>query len=61
MPECQQKMNIMVLYKGIAEGTEDLDELLWNILLEYQESVFYTSSGLPFSYTVKRKKIENEK
>lgn len=56
MPECQQKVNVMVLHKGIAEGTENLDELLWNILLEYQESVFYTSSGLPFSYTVKRKK-----
>lgn len=57
MPECQQKVkNIMMLHQGITEGAENLDELLWNILLEYQEEVFYTSSGLPFSYTVKRKK-----
>lgn len=56
MSDRQWSKEIEILHQGIAERTGNLDELLWNILLVYQESVFYTSSGLPFSYTVKRKK-----
>ena len=56
MPDRQWGKEIEILHQGIAERTENLDELLWKTLLVYQGSVFYTSSGLPFSYTVKRKK-----
>lgn len=29
-------------------------EALWDVILACQEEIFYTSSGLPFRYTVKR-------
>ena len=47
------------LLQGIRSGNtgeEEMDELLWKAVLAYQKELFYTSSGLPFSYTVKRKK-----
>lgn len=44
------------LYQGIIKQETELDKLLWDILLTCQGDVFYTSSGLPFSYSVKRKK-----
>ncbi len=37
-------------------STEELDNDLWQCIIAYQNYPFYTSSGLPFSYTVRRKK-----
>lgn len=37
-------------------GTEVLDELLWCAVFAFQDYPFYTSSGLSFSYHVKRKR-----
>lgn len=50
--------------KKIASGemdnasinTVELDKALWQCIIAYQNYPFYTISGLPFSYTVKRKK-----
>lgn len=44
------------LQRGILERGDGLEELLWDTLLVYQGYVFCTSSGLPFSYVVKRKR-----
>lgn len=35
---------------------EDPRELLWDAVVACQNQTFYTTSGLPFSYTVRRKK-----
>ena len=58
MPETQyeQERVIAELHQGIAQQSDDLEELLWDCFVAYQNCVFYTSSGLPFSYTVKKKK-----
>lgn len=37
-------------------STDALDDILWQAMIAYQSKPFYTSSGLPFSYTVKRNK-----
>jgi hypothetical protein len=37
-------------------GNLDADTALWQTVIAYQNYPFYTSSGLPFSYTVKCKK-----
>jgi hypothetical protein len=37
-------------------GNMDADTALWQTVIAYQNYPFYTSSGLPFSYTVKCKK-----
>ncbi len=37
-------------------NTEKLENDLWQCIIAYQNYPFYTSSGLPFSYTVRRKK-----
>ena len=46
------------LHRAIAgqRNMEELEELLWAGVLAYQGKIFYTLSGLEFSYTVKRKK-----
>lgn len=35
---------------------EEAEDALWQIIIAMQGDSFYTSSGLPFSYTVKRKR-----
>lgn len=42
--------------RGQAAGKEELEQALWKVLLSCQECLFYTASGLPFSYIVKRRK-----
>ncbi len=44
------KQIALVLPKG------DLDAALWQCVLAFQNYSFYTTSGLPFSYTVKKKR-----
>lgn len=39
-----------------ADWLNDLDELLWQAVIACQNASLRTASGLPFSYTVKRKK-----
>ena len=50
--------SIKELHRGIIEGKtqEELDVLLWDAVLTYQDQTLYTLSGLEFSYTVKHKK-----
>lgn len=43
------------LHRKILLG-EDAQEILWETIIAMQGERFYTSTGLPFSYTVKRKK-----
>lgn len=43
------------LHKKLIENG-DADTALWKTVIAYQNYLFYTSSGLPFSYTVKCKK-----
>lgn len=43
------------LRQKIQAGS-DAEEALWQTVLAWQNQQFYTSSGLPFSYTVKRKR-----
>lgn len=56
MSICTQ--SIEQLHRGIVEKEEPeiLDMLLWKAILAYQDHIFYTLSGLEFSYTVKHKK-----
>lgn len=56
MSICTQ--SIEQLHRGIVEKEEPeiLDMLLWKVILAYQDHIFYTLSGLEFSYTVKHKK-----
>lgn len=58
MSECPNEREITLekLHQAVIKQGDNLEELLWNALLAYQGYVFYTSSGLPFSYIVKRKK-----
>ena len=50
--------SIKELHRGIIEGKtqEELDLLLWEAVLSYQDQPLHTLSGLEFSYTVKHKK-----
>ena len=50
--------SIKELHRGIISGKtqEELDVLLWDAILTYQDQTLYTLSGLEFSYTVKHKK-----
>ncbi len=52
-----RKRVIAELHQEIAQQSDNLEELLWDCFVAYQDCVFYTSSGLPFSYTVKRKRM----
>lgn len=56
MSVCTQ--SIEQLHRGIVEREESeiLEKYLWDAVLAYQNYIFYTLSGLEFSYTVKRKK-----
>ena len=47
--------SIKELHRGIIAGKtqEELDVLLWDAVLTYQEQTLHTLSGLEFSYTVK--------
>lgn len=40
----------------IVEPKDNLEDLLWRVVIQYQKEPFYTVSGLAFSYTVKRRK-----
>lgn len=46
------------LHEKIMEGIAgtDAEEALWQAIIAYEDSLFYTSSGLPFQYKVKRKR-----
>lgn len=44
---------VSYLHEKILAG-EDANEALWQAIIAYQEYPLYTSSGLPFQYTVKR-------
>lgn len=46
---------VINLHNAIKSG-ENAEELLWQIIIAFQNHPFYTSSGLPFTYTVKRKR-----
>ena len=47
------------LYEGIIEGRPipELETILWDAVVAYQNQPLRTLSGLEFSYTVKHKKI----
>lgn len=56
----EQKKNncrkaVIALHDTIKNGGE-IEDALWKAVITYQDYPFYTSSGLPFSYKVKRKK-----
>ncbi len=53
-----RRRTVEELHKQIALvlPQEDLDVALWQCVLAFQNYSFYTTSGLPFSYTVKKKK-----
>lgn len=56
MYQSEREVAVKRLQKGILEKKTELDKLLWDALLEGQGEFFNTSSGLPFSYVVKRKR-----
>lgn len=56
MYQSEREVAVKRLQKGILEKKTELDKLLWDALLAGQGEFFYTSSGLPFSYVVKRKR-----
>ena len=53
-----QSKRIDQLHRGIIGGRPqtELDDLLWEAILAYQNYPLHTLSGLEFSYTVKHKK-----
>lgn len=53
--ERERRKAVENLYNRIRTG-EDAEEALWQAVIAYQNYPFYTSSGLPFFYTVRRKK-----
>lgn len=56
MYQSEREVAVKRLKKGILEKKTELDKLLWDALLAGQGEFFNTSSGLPFSYVVKRKR-----
>ena len=56
MYQSEREVAVKRLQKGILEKKTELDKLLWDALLAGQGEVFNTSSGLPFSYVVKKKR-----
>lgn len=56
MYQSEREVAVKRLQKGILEKKTELDKLLWDALLTGQGEFFNTSSGLPFSYVVKRKR-----
>lgn len=56
MYQSEREVAVKRLQKGILEKKTELDKLLWDALLAGQGEFFNTSSGLSFSYVVKRKR-----
>ena len=56
MYQSEREVAVKRLQKRILEEKTELDKLLWDALLAGQGEFFNTSSGLPFSYVVKRKR-----
>lgn len=56
MYQSEREVAVKRRQKGILEKKTELDKLLWDALLAGQGEFFNTSSGLPFSYVVKRKR-----
>jgi hypothetical protein len=46
----------MAIVKERVKKNIDIDAILWQAVIAYQGYQFYTSSGLSFSYTVKKNK-----
>jgi hypothetical protein len=53
--EAQRREAVRVLQEKIIAG-EESREALWEAVIAFREGSFFTSSGLPFSYTVRRKR-----
>lgn len=51
----RQKQTVAALHAALARG-EDARQALWAVVLAWQDVPFFTSSGLPFSYRVKKRK-----
>lgn len=56
MTETERRQCVKNLHKGVIENAADAEDLLWNVVMAYQNHIFYTLSGLEFSYEVKRKR-----
>ena len=52
----ERKRTIAELHTGILAKSRDVDGLLWEAVLAFQDYPLRTVSGLPFSYRIKRKK-----
>lgn len=54
----ERKRAVEELHKKISLKLPEaeLDTALWQCIMEFQNYLFHTSSGLPFSYTVKKNK-----
>ena len=52
----ERKRTITELHTGILAKSRDVDGLLWEAVLAFQDYPLRTVSGLPFSYRIKRKK-----
>lgn len=51
----ERKKAVRHLHEQIRAGG-DAEDALWQAVIAYQDYPFHTSSGLPFSYTVRQKK-----
>ena len=51
----ERKKAVRNLHEQISAGGE-AEDALWQAVIAYQDYPFHTSSGLPFSYTVRQKK-----
>ena len=51
--KAERQRMLEALHDGIQRG-EEAEDLLWQAVLAYQEYPFYTTSGLPFFYTIKQ-------
>lgn len=56
MTETERRQYVQKLHKGVIESAADAEDLLWNVVMAYQNHTFYTLLGLEFSYEVKRKR-----
>lgn len=59
LSELSQNAERIKRYKGRKKAVDDLhkactEENLWKCIIEFQDYPFYTCSGLPFTYTLKR-------
>lgn len=51
-----EELHEKIIENSYAGGDTDVDTALWKVVIVYQNYLFCTSSGLPFSYIVKCKK-----